>query len=514
MASYGLLRLDSMRSPSADASLPNKRANLSDITKLHPSFETTIPIWLQKDQESRLLLYCEFRICISHTIHPKSYPESSFNLFVSALIAEFTENVVALESEITSKEQQIQHLTDANQSLQSEMQDLKLKASTYTDELEVLISQIDKLVHDNAQLASQNKDLAAIQQNMQPLQLRNEQMEQIISSISSSLKDAKTSLAKQIKHSAMLEKEKLHSVEHQAKLRETHLRDIEAYKKRLDEAHQGQIQLRKEMDDLRTQLCAEQLKNTKLVSAQNNLQAATESIARLNAEKAVLCQEVATITAEKEKLAEEMEKRSAMADPVKVLKKELVRLRSKLADAQMENTELMGLQARLDETEKCLSTVLSEKNQLKAALGEQLSFELNESRSTDSSTSSTNQEWLVQKKSFERRVNESEQALVMLAKENEDLQSKIDSMQRENNQLQEQRDAEPTQDELQQKLMTELGALKMTYCKEKKMMMARQQELEGLLIEALQDKFGSESEEVVKVLKGARLEIKKNAVAE
>jgi hypothetical protein len=263
----------------------------------------------------------------------------------------------------------------------------------------------------------------------------------------------------------------------------------------------------------------------------------------LNAEKAVLCQEVATITAEKEKLAEEMEKRSAMADPVKVLKKELVRLRSKLADAQMENTELMGLQgefcscctvdcvvlrsnypsnilrqlqtaARLDETEKCLSTVLSEKNQLKAALGEQLSFELNESRSTDSSTSSTNQEWLVQKKSFERRVNESEQALVMLAKENEDLQSKIDSMQRENNQLQEQRDAEPTQDELQQKLMTELGALKMTYCKEKKMMMARQQELEGLLIEALQDKFGSESEEVVKVLKGARLEIKKNAVAE
>jgi ribosomal protein L29 len=151
--------------------------------------------------------------------------------------------------------------------------------------------------------------------------------------------------------------------------------------------------------------------------AQNNLQAATESIAMLNAEKAVLCQEVATITAEKEKLAEEMEKRSAMADPVKVLKKELVRLRSKLADAQIENTELMGLQgefcscctvdcvvlqskypsnivrqlqtaARLDETDKCLSTVLSEKNQLKAALGEQFSFELNESRSTDSSTSS------------------------------------------------------------------------------------------------------------------------------
>jgi cell division protein FtsB len=79
-------------------------------------------------------------------------------------------------------------------------------------------------------------------------------MEQIISSITSSLKDAKTLLKKQIKHTAMLEKEKLHSFEHQAKLRETHLRDIEAYKKRLDEAHQGQTQLRKEMDDLRTQV--------------------------------------------------------------------------------------------------------------------------------------------------------------------------------------------------------------------------------------------------------------------
>jgi hypothetical protein len=110
-------------------------------------------------------------------------------------------------------------------------------------------------------------------------------------------------------------------------------------------------------------------------------------------------------------------------------------------------------------------------------------------------------------------VNESEQALVMLAKENEDLHSQINSIQRENDQLKEQRD-EPTQGEIEHKLMTELGTLKMTYCKEKKKMMVRQQELEELLLEALQDKFGSESEEIAKVLKGARLEIQKNAVAE
>jgi chromosome segregation ATPase len=264
----------------------------------------------------------------------------------SALIAEFTENVVALESEVSSKEQEIRQLTDANRALQSEMQDLKLNASTYTEELEALTSQIDKLVDDNAQLTSQNKDLTAAHQDTQPLRMRNEQMEQIISSITASLKDAKISLEKQINLTARLEKEKLHSVQHQSELRETHLRDIEAYKKRLDEAHQGQTQLRKEMDNLRSQLCDEQLKNTKLVSVQNNLHAATQSIARLNAEKAVLCEEVANCKLENEKLTEEMEKRSAMADPVKVLRKELESLRGKLADAQMENT-LMGLQGEM-----------------------------------------------------------------------------------------------------------------------------------------------------------------------
>jgi hypothetical protein len=78
MASSGLRRLDSMGSPSADAGLPNKRPNLSDNTKpSHPSFEITLPIWLQKDRESRLFLYCEFRLCTSHNIHPRSRPKCS-----------------------------------------------------------------------------------------------------------------------------------------------------------------------------------------------------------------------------------------------------------------------------------------------------------------------------------------------------------------------------------------------------------------------------------------------------
>jgi hypothetical protein len=169
--------------------------------------------------------------------------------------------------------------------------------------------------------------------------------------------------------------------------------------------------------------------------------------------------------------------------------------------------------ARLDETEKCLSTVLSEKNELKAALGVQLSFELEESRSADSQTA---KDWINEKKSFERRVGESEQVLLALAKENEELQTKIHAVEKENAALKAAKGSVPTQDEMQEKLMTEMGTLKMTFCKEKKKMAARQQELEGLLIEALKDKFDGEDNEIVKKLKETQMEIlgSKNVVAE
>ena len=124
----------------------------------------------------------------------------------------------------------------------------------------------------------------------------------------------------------------------------------------------------------------------------------------------------------------------------------------------------------------------------------------------------------MEKKSFERRVADSEQALVLLAKENEELQTKIDKMTQENTALKTQTEPETEQEDIQDKLTTELGTLKLSYAKEKKRMMARQQELEELLVEALQKNFGGEEDgsEIVKRLKEVQLEIgaKKNVVAE
>lgn len=262
----------------------------------------------------------------------------------SALIAEFTEQVVALESELSRKEHDIQVLTNTNEQMQIEMDQLKTKADGYAEELAALTAQIDALVDQNTQLESQNEDLIAIQTSVEPLKARNEQMEEIITSITTSLRDAKKCLEKELKYTAALEKDKAHSAQHAAQLAADHKFEIDAYKKRLDEANQGQTHLRKEMDELRKQLCREQLNNTKMTTVRNNLTAAEESIARLNAEKQLLCEEVARAKHDNEEMVREMENKKAQADPVKALQKELETLRMTLGEAQMENAQLIGLQ--------------------------------------------------------------------------------------------------------------------------------------------------------------------------
>ena len=148
--------------------------------------------------------------------------------------------------------------------------------------------------------------------------------------------------------------------------------------------------------------------------------------------------------------------------------------------------------ARLDETEKCLNTYISEKNELKAAFGDhQLTSEVELSHSRDDPPDEE-QGWIAEKKSFERLIGESERALVLLAEENELLKSKLSVS------------APVVADGSEEDKLT---ALKMTFDEEKKKMMERQQELEGLLIEAMKDKFDGETEEVVTRLKKAQLEI-------
>ena len=188
----------------------------------------------------------------------------------------------------------------------------------------------------------QNRELTQIKESVQPLKERNEQTEEIISSITTSLKDAKLCLEKEMKYSGELQDEKVKSAEHAKKMADSHKYEIGSYKKWMEEAHEAQARLRTEMDGLRKQLCEEQLDNTKLNLVENNLKVVQESIARLNAEKSDLCEEAANVKRENEALVEEMEK--ASADPLKMLQKELEGLKSKIADARVENEEMIGLQ--------------------------------------------------------------------------------------------------------------------------------------------------------------------------
>lgn len=182
--------------------------------------------------------------------------------------------------------------------------------------------------------------------------------------------------------------------------------------------------------------------------------------------------------------------------------------------------------ARLDEIERCLGIIHSEKTHLLEALGEaqqindHVSFEIKELRSGSSDGS----DWIAEKKTMERRLLESDRALVLLAKENEELQNTIGKIIDENKMIKAHKAgsgaAEAAGESKEEKLTSELSTLKLSFYKEKKKMMARQQELEGLLIEALKERFGGETNEVIlKKLGEAQLEItggakKKNVVAE
>ncbi|KAL3794376.1 hypothetical protein HJC23_012913 [Cyclotella cryptica] len=487
----------------------------------------------------------------------------------SALIAEFTEKVLELETDVTRKNHEIECLKDAEKEMQLEIQQLKTKNGGCAEELSALAARIDLLADRNAQLETQNKSLAAAAESVHPIKARNQQMEEIISSITASLKDAKRCLEREMAYTARLEKEKAHAAEHAAKLGQDHNFEIESFKKRLEREAQAQLQLRKEMDALRKELCDEQLNNTKLSSIQVSLVSAEQCIGRLGAEKNVLAQELAEAKKKNEALEDKVKASNAQTDPIKILKDELEAMSAKLSsgEVQMEDSQLMDLQgvywyncilvvsaipcvyshlrrkhhlthflcmsirtlslstARLVEADRCLSVVTSEKAQLLVALGEvqpinhHISFDIKESRSGSSEVV----DWIVEKKSMERRLIESDQALVLLAKENEELQNTIGKIMEENRRIKANGESVATEaagESKEEKLSSELSTLKLSFYKEKKKMMARQQELEGLLIEALKERFGGETNEVIlKKLGEAQLEItgggkKKNVVAE
>jgi methyl-accepting chemotaxis protein len=109
----------------------------------------------------------------------------------SALIAEFTEKVLELEIADMKKYEEIECLRHMKNDMQLEIQQLMTKNDHYVEELSACVAQVDSLTHQNDQLETQNKNLTAIAESIQSIKARNQQMEEIISSITASLKDAK-----------------------------------------------------------------------------------------------------------------------------------------------------------------------------------------------------------------------------------------------------------------------------------------------------------------------------------
>eukprot|EP01082_Thalassiosira_pseudonana_P000471 g1662.t1 g1662 contig10:2535310-2535924(+) len=162
------------------------------------------------------------------------------------------------------------------------------------------------------------------------------------------------------------------------------------------------------------------------------------------------------------------------SDPTEALRKELESMRKQLCKEQQNNAQLISLKARLEESERSLAKLMDEKLKLREELGEtknMMSVDIQESMSRSSEMI----EWLGEKKSMQRRLRDSEKALVLLAQEKDAIEVK----------LKEATITSTMSPNKEEKLASELVKLQTQFIKEKKEMMTRQQKLEGMLIQAL-----------------------------
>ncbi|KAL7461946.1 hypothetical protein ACHAXS_002354 [Conticribra weissflogii] len=419
----------------------------------------------------------------------------------NALIAEFTEKIVQLEQDaeaksaeieelhksneerqkiIEQKDNEIAKLFDAIEKLKVENSDIRRKNDDLTKrnnafgaEFQTLAATIDDLVARNVTLEDEANKLKeeknGLETAMTLLKDRNEELVNMATQVTQSLKDAKKSLEREFATIERLKKEKADARASLAETQKEHRAEIDAWKKRLEDAASSKAQLNKEMDELRTSLCHEQLVNTKLSGLEANLQSAERTITNLSKEKNRLADELAKVTKKNAKLEKEL----AASDPHLAFKKELDDLRKKLCKEQQANIQYSGLKARLDETERFLEKVTAEKNKLRVELGEVQ--EIKEKLSAESQSISSTEAWLEEKANLEKRLHQSERALVMLANDRDSMEKKWKEEMNKNKQLTAAAKNEPA----------DVTKLKMTFLKEKQGLMKRQQELEGMLIEAL-----------------------------
>lgn len=411
------------------------------------------------------------------------------------LIAEFMEKIVELESVINSKDNeikllnekaleskemigQVESLTVQKDTLTATVDEMTQKNKAYEKEFKALSATIDGLVDRTVELETENQIVTStnttLDKNMAPLQARNDKLVEMVTTLTTSLKEAKYSLEKEMEQTVRLEKDKLDLQVRVAKNNEDHEKEIEKWQQRLDESSHCKAQLKKEMDDLRKALCEEQLANTQLSALRANMASAEQTISRITKEKNRLSEELKETNKNNERLEKKMSLATSSSDPTGALRKELESMRKQLCKEQQNNAQLISLKARLEETERSLAKLMDEKLKLREELGEtknMMSFDIQESKSRSSEMI----EWLGEKKSMQRRLRDSEKALVLLAQEKDAIEVK----------LKEATITSTMSPNKEEKLASELVKLQTQFIKEKKEMMTRQQKLEGMLIQAL-----------------------------
>ncbi|EED96122.1 predicted protein [Thalassiosira pseudonana CCMP1335] len=403
------------------------------------------------------------------------------------LIAEFMEKIVELESVINSKDNeikllnekaleskemigQVESLTVQKDTLTATVDEMTQKNKAYEKEFQALSATIDGLVDRTVELETENQIVTStnttLDKNMAPLQARNDKLVEMVTNLTTSLKEAKYSLEKEMEKTVRLEKDKLDLQVRVAKNNEEHKNEIEKWQQRLDESSHCKAQLKKEMDDLRKALCEEQLANTQLSALRANMASAEQTISRITKEKNRLSEELKETNKNNERLEKKMSLAMGSSDPTEALRKELESMRKQLCKEQQNNAQLISLKARLEESERSLAKLMDEKLKLREELGEtknMMSVDIQESMSRSSD------------KSMQRRLRDSEKALVLLAQEKDAIEVK----------LKEATITSTMSPNKEEKLASELVKLQTQFIKEKKEMMTRQQELEGMLIQAL-----------------------------
>jgi chromosome segregation ATPase len=411
------------------------------------------------------------------------------------LIAEFMEKIVELESVINSKDNEIKLLNEKaleskemigqveslrvqKDTLTATVDEMTQKNKAYEKEFQALSATIDGLVDRTAELETENQILTStnttLDKNMAPMQARNDKLVEMVTTLTTSLKEAKYSLEKEMEKTVRLEKDKLDLQVRVARNNEEHKKEIEKWQQRLDESSHSKAQLKNQMDDLRKALCEEQLANTQLSALQANMASAEQTISRITKEKNRLSEELRETNKNNERLEKKLSLAMSSSDPTGALRKELESMRKQLCKEQQNNAQLISLKARLEESERSLAKLMDEKLKLREELGETkniMSVDIQESMSRSSDMT----EWLVEKKSVQRRLRDSEKALVLLAQEKDAIEVK----------LKEANITSTMSPNKEEKLASELVKLQTQFIKEKKEMMTRQQELEGMLIQAL-----------------------------